>query len=61
MIPTRYLMLTHQQESIEKIKSGRNEAYKGPPGTGKSQTIVNLVTEMLATIKKYCSSVRKWQ
>ncbi|MFW6111078.1 MAG: DUF4011 domain-containing protein, partial [Thermoproteota archaeon] len=33
---------------IEDVKSGRNLVVEGPPGTGKSQTIVNLIAETLA-------------
>jgi hypothetical protein len=36
---------------IEDVKAGRNLAVEGPPGTGKSQTIVNIVAELLATGK----------
>ena len=33
---------------IEDIKDGRNLVVEGPPGTGKSQTIANLIAELLA-------------
>jgi hypothetical protein len=33
---------------IEEAKSGRNLVVEGPPGTGKSQTITNLIAETLA-------------
>ena len=33
---------------LEDVKSGRNLAVEGPPGTGKSQTIANLTAELLA-------------
>lgn len=33
---------------IEDIKDGRNLVVEGPPGTGKSQTITNLIAELLA-------------
>ena len=33
---------------IEDVKAGRNLVVEGPPGTGKSQTIVNLIAELLA-------------
>jgi very-short-patch-repair endonuclease len=36
---------------IEDVKSGRNLVVEGPPGTGKSQTIVNIVAELLAAGK----------
>ncbi len=36
---------------IEDIKSGKNLVVEGPPGTGKSQTIVNTIAELLATGK----------
>lgn len=36
---------------IEDVKAGRNLVVEGPPGTGKSQTIVNLIAELLASGK----------
>ncbi|MCA1961278.1 MAG: hypothetical protein LDL33_10820 [Desulfomonile sp.] len=33
--------------AIEEIRHGTNPVVQGPPGTGKSQTIVNLIAEML--------------
>jgi superfamily I DNA and/or RNA helicase len=36
---------------IEDVKSGRNLVVEGPPGTGKSQTIVNVIAELLASGK----------
>ena len=36
---------------IEDVKAGRNLAVEGPPGTGKSQTIVNMVAELMAANK----------
>lgn len=33
---------------IENVKAGHNLVVEGPPGTGKSQTIVNLIAELLA-------------
>ncbi|WP_321422966.1 DUF3320 domain-containing protein [uncultured Methanobacterium sp.] len=33
---------------IEDVKHGRDLVVEGPPGTGKSQTIVNLIAELLA-------------
>lgn len=33
---------------IEDVKRGRDLVVEGPPGTGKSQTIVNLIAELLA-------------
>ena len=36
---------------IEDSKSGRNLVVEGPPGTGKSQTIVNLIAEIMASGK----------
>ena len=40
-----------QLEIIESAKRGLNLVVEGPPGTGKSQTIVNIIAEMLATGK----------
>ena len=37
---------------IEDAKTGHNLVVEGPPGTGKSQTIVNLIAELLAAGKK---------
>ena len=37
-----------QIAAIEDVKAGRNLVVEGPPGTGKSQTIVNLIAELLA-------------
>ncbi|MCL5958756.1 MAG: DUF3320 domain-containing protein [Chloroflexi bacterium] len=36
---------------IEDVKAGRNLVVEGPPGTGKSQTITNVVAELLASGK----------
>ncbi|MCQ2977165.1 MAG: DUF4011 domain-containing protein, partial [archaeon] len=33
---------------IENVKAGHNLVVEGPPGTGKSQTIVNLIAELIA-------------
>ncbi|XZG69332.1 DUF3320 domain-containing protein [Chitinibacteraceae bacterium HSL-7] len=37
-----------QTEAILEVRSGRNLVIQGPPGTGKSQTITNLVAELIA-------------
>ena len=37
---------------IENVKAGRSMVVEGPPGTGKSQTIVNLIAELLAARKR---------
>ena len=37
---------------IEEVKKGRNLVVEGPPGTGKSQTIANIIAELLAAGKK---------
>lgn len=37
---------------IEDVKAGHSLVVEGPPGTGKSQTIVNLIGELLAQNKK---------
>lgn len=36
---------------IEDVKSGSNLVVEGPPGTGKSQTITNIIAELLASGK----------
>src|SRR4029077_12279343 len=40
-----------QQAAIEAVKRGANLVLDGPPGTGKSQTIANLIAEYLAAGK----------
>lgn len=40
-----------QIEVIEAIKQSNNLVVEGPPGTGKSQTIVNLIAELMAQNK----------
>ena len=37
-----------QQQAIIAVKSGKNLVIEGPPGTGKSQTITNVIAEVLA-------------
>jgi len=49
-----YLVLdadSSQLACIESIKKGNNLVIHGPPGTGKSQTIVNLIAECIAVGK----------
>ncbi|MEK0369194.1 MAG: DUF3320 domain-containing protein, partial [Nitrosopumilus sp.] len=41
-----------QQEAIEAVKAGNSIVVQGPPGTGKSQTITNLIAELMANNKK---------
>ena len=40
-----------QMEVIEVVKQSNNLVVEGPPGTGKSQTIVNLIAELMANGK----------
>ncbi len=40
-----------QHEAIEAVKRGADVVLDGPPGTGKSQTIANIIAEMLAAGK----------
>ena len=40
-----------QMDVIEYVKTGHNLVVDGPPGTGKSQTIVNLIAELMASGK----------
>ena len=40
-----------QIDVIETIKAGKNLVVNGPPGTGKSQTITNIIAELLAQNK----------
>lgn len=39
-------------EAIEAVKSGKNLLIDGGPGTGKSQTIVGMITELMGAGKK---------
>lgn len=41
-----------QQVVIEAAKSGLSFIVQGPPGTGKSQTITNIISELIAQRKK---------
>lgn len=41
-----------QQEVIEAAKAGLNFVVQGPPGTGKSQTIANVIAELLGMGKR---------
>lgn len=41
-----------QQQAIEVAKKNHNLIIEGPPGTGKSQTITNIIAELLAQNKK---------
>ena len=40
-----------QQEVIQNIKNGADLVVEGPPGTGKSQTIVNIIAQLMAMDK----------
>ncbi len=41
-----------QQQAILAVKNGNNLLIEGPPGTGKSQTISNIISECLVQNKK---------
>lgn len=41
-----------QQQAIQVVKAGHNLVIEGPPGTGKSQTIANMIAELLSQNKK---------
>lgn len=41
-----------QQVAIEAAKSGKSFVLEGPPGTGKSQTITNIISEKIANGEK---------
>ena len=43
-----------QHEAIEAAKRGASLVLDGPPGTGKSQTIANIIAELLAMGKRCC-------
>jgi Protein of unknown function (DUF4011) len=48
-----------QHEAIVAVGRGANLVIDGPPGTGKSQTIANVIAEALAAGKRSCSSARR--
>ena len=54
--PARDLLVldadSSQQEAIEAVRSGSHLVVHGPPGTGKSQTIANLVASLAADGKR---------
>lgn len=41
-----------QIAAVEDLRNGLNSVIQGPPGTGKSQTIVNLIAELMGVGKK---------
>lgn len=41
-----------QLDAIKKAKSGESFVLQGPPGTGKSQTITNIISELISDGKK---------
>ena len=47
-----YEVDSSQQEAIYRAKKGESFVIQGPPGTGKSQTITNIIAEMLYQGKK---------
>ena len=50
-----------QQQAIAATISGQSGVISGPPGTGKSQTISNLIAEMAARGKPFYSSLKNVQ
>ncbi|MDR2464021.1 MAG: DUF4011 domain-containing protein [Holosporales bacterium] len=47
-----YEVDSSQQEAIYRAKKGESFVIQGPPGTGKSQTITNIIAELLYLGKK---------
>jgi hypothetical protein len=48
--------------ALEDVKAGRTLVIEGPPGTGKSQTITNLIAEAAGLAgAPCCSSPRSWR
>ncbi len=45
-----------QQTAISGIVAGQSAVIHGPPGTGKSQTITNLIATLAANGRNYCLS-----
>ena len=50
-----------QRVSIEYALRGQSFVMKGPPGTGKSQTIANIIAECIANGKSVFLSATKWR
>ncbi len=48
-----------QDEMIQEVLSGSSLVIKGPPGTGKTQTIVNMITSLLNQGKSVLVSSKK--
>lgn len=59
-IPLIYDADSSQHSALIDALSGRNMVIEGPPGTGKSQTITNLIAAAIADGKRCCFYPRKW-
>lgn len=51
-IPLPYSLDASQEEVIKQVWEGKSIVIQGPPGSGKSETICNLVSSYIATGKK---------
>jgi len=49
-----------QLEALALSSLGRHVVVHGPPGTGKSQTITNLIADALSRNKRCCLSAPRW-
>lgn len=59
--PLIYDADSSQHSAIVDVVEGKSLVIEGPPGSGKSQTITNIIAASIANGKKYYSLQRKWQ
>ncbi|WP_346833927.1 DUF4011 domain-containing protein [Pseudomonas koreensis] len=50
-----------QTEAILEVREGSNLVIQGPPGTGKSQTITNIIAELIGQKKTVLFLPRRWR
>ena len=50
-----------QEDALVLARNGISFILEGPPGTGKSQTIANMISEAMADGKKFYLFLKKWQ
>lgn len=50
-----------QLQAIRMAAKGTTFVLHGPPGTGKSQTITAMIANLMAEVRKYCLSPKRWR